>query len=135
MSQLRIQRVAELIKETLGDIALRAKDPRIGFFTITNVKVSPDFDVARVFVSIYGDESAHKDTLDGLQSASGFFRKELSNKIRLRRIPKIIFQFDPGIEKGVEIIKIIDQAVHHDKTGKEHENDKSDDFTKPEDQE
>ena len=114
MSKMRMLRVQELIKETLGDILLKIKDPRIGFVTITDVRVAPDLDSAHVYVSILGSREEQDNSIKGLESASGFIRHELGNKIRLRKIPRIIFEFDPGIERGIKMISLIDRVVHHE---------------------
>ncbi|MFP4496810.1 MAG: 30S ribosome-binding factor RbfA [Vulcanimicrobiota bacterium] len=114
MPSFRMKRVSELIKETLGDILIKTKDPRIGFFTITNVDVTSDLSLAKIYVSAFEDEEKRKETLEGLNSASGFLRKELGKQIRLKKTPKLVFYFDPGIERGSKIIEIINKVVSHE---------------------
>jgi ribosome-binding factor A len=120
---MRIQRIAELIKETLGDLMTRIKDPRIGFFTITRVEVAPDLDSAKVFISVLGNEDEREKTVQGLQSASGYLRHEMGKTIRLKKIPRLLFFFDPGIERGVEMIRILNEVrareEEHYKEGEE----------------
>jgi ribosome-binding factor A len=121
MATMRIQRIAELIKETLGDLMTKIKDPRIGFFTITRVEVSPDLDSAKVFISVLGNEEERDKTVQGLQSASGYLRHEMGKSIRLKKIPRLVFYFDPGIEKGVEMIRILEEVAANQKSYDEGE--------------
>ncbi|MCL6472518.1 MAG: 30S ribosome-binding factor RbfA [Firmicutes bacterium] len=108
MQTARAQRVGELIKKELSDIIKREiKDPRIGFVTITGVDVSPDLRHADIFISVLGSRKAKEATLEGLQSSSGFLRKELSKRIRTKHFPELKFAFDPSIEAGMRIEKII----------------------------
>ena len=109
MSKLRLQRVAELIREVLGDIMKKIKDPRIGFMTITDVQVSPDLSNARVFVSMLSEGEDREKAMAGLESAKGFIRHELGKEINLRKTPRISFHFDEGIERGMKILNILNQ--------------------------
>jgi len=97
--QLRVE-VAELIAGEL-------KDPRIGFATVTRVEVSPDFRHARVLVSVLGGAEAQKDTMEGLASATGFVRHEVSRRLRLRRAPELTFVLDHGPEEADRIDAIL----------------------------
>jgi len=104
----RTHRVGELIREELSEIIQRElKDPRIGFVTITGVDVSPDLRHADVYISVLGSEKQKKESLKGLQSSSGFLRKELSKRVRMKYFPELKFQFDPSIERGMRIERII----------------------------
>lgn len=108
MESARTHRVGELIKEELSEIIQReVKDPRVGLMTITGVDVSPDLRHAIVFVSVLGSKKDKEGTLKGLQSSSGFLRKELAKRIRLKYFPDLKFEIDPSIEAGMKIDKII----------------------------
>ncbi len=109
MSKLRLQRVSELIREVLGDIMKKVKDPRVGFFTITDVQVSPDLSSARVYVSLLSEGEDREKAMKGLESASGFMRHELGKEIKLRKTPRLSFIFDEGIERGMKILNILNQ--------------------------
>jgi len=111
---MRMERVSELVKETLGDILLKIKDPRIGFITITGVKVAPDLSVAFVFYSTIEGEDRRKEIKKGLASASGYMRRELGRQIRLKKIPRLEFRFDPSIERGVKVIKMIEEVMERE---------------------
>lgn len=109
----RIQRLNSLLRHEISELLQRqVKDPRLGsFVTITEVSISPDLRQARIFVSHIGSEEEKQETLSALASASSFFRRELTKRLRLRRIPELSFQWDDSIERGVHLLKLIDQVT------------------------
>lgn len=108
MGRDRPQRVAQLIQEELGRLAVRGfKDPRIGFVTFTGVKVSPDLRYATAFYSVMGDEVAKAETAKGLKAAAGFIRHELGQVLQTRYTPEIRFEFDEAIERGERIERLL----------------------------
>lgn len=108
MSDLRANRVGEQMKKELGDIiGKKIKDPRIGFVTVTEVKVTGDLQQAKVYISVLGNDKQKQDTLVGLAKAKGFIRSEIGKRIRLRKTPEITFEFDEAIEYGNRIESII----------------------------
>lgn len=108
MSNIRANRVAEQMKKEIGDIISRKiKDPRIGFVTITDVEVTGDLQQAKVYVSVLGDEKEKQETLIGLSKAVGFIRSEIGRRIRLRKTPEIIFEFDEAQAYGQRIETIL----------------------------
>ena len=108
MESARTHRVGELIKEELSEMIKRQlKDPRIGLVTITGVEVSPDLRHADVYIDVLGNKKQRETTLEGLRRSSGYLRKELSKKLRLKHFPELKFEFDPSIEAGLRIEKII----------------------------
>ncbi|NCO65568.1 MAG: ribosome-binding factor A [Candidatus Aquicultor secundus] len=115
METARTRKVGELIKEEISEIIQKEiKDPRIGFVTITGVDVTPGLRFAHVFISVLGNKKQKESTLKGLQSSSGFLRKELSKRIRLKYFPELKFEFDPSIEAGRRIDKIIRKLHKHE---------------------
>ncbi|MBI5182823.1 MAG: 30S ribosome-binding factor RbfA [Nitrospinae bacterium] len=116
MEVKRSKRVGGVLLHEISQILLKdIKDPRIGFATLTEVEVSNDLKYAKVFVSILGEESEKKNTIKGLQSASGFIRRELGSRIRLRFIPELIFKIDNSLEHGAYINKILED-LNREKT-------------------
>ncbi len=110
MSEFRAERLAVLIKEELGDILQRElKDPRIGFASITNVRVSKDISHAKIYVSVFGDSAQQQATMEGLESAKGFIRSELGKRIRLRSIPELHFTVDTSLEEGSRVLSLLNQ--------------------------
>ncbi len=100
----RVDRLADQIRgEVAGMIAAELKDPRIGFTTVTRVELSGDLYHARVWVSVLGDEAAQQRTLEGLSSAAGYVRHEVSRRLRLRRVPDLVFVLDRSPEEASRI--------------------------------
>ncbi len=107
-SQLRIEKLQELIKQEVGKMLLYdIKDPRIGFVTVTEVEMTGDLREAKIFVSIMGNDEQIKDTMDGLKSALGFVRREIGKRIRLRFTPEISFAPDKSLDYSEHIQKIL----------------------------
>ena len=107
----RIERVNNLIRREISELLrCQVKDPRLGtFISVTEVSTSPDLKYAKVFISFIGSKEEKEKTLSVLTGASGFFRKELSNNLRLRHIPELSFHWDDSIERGDHILRLIDQ--------------------------
>ncbi len=108
MSELRANRVAEQMKKELGEIlTMKLKDPRIGFVTVTDVEVTGDLQQATIYISVLGSEKEKQDTLLGLTKAKGFIRSEIGKRIRLRKTPELLFEFDEAYEYGNRIETIL----------------------------
>jgi len=104
----RVDRIGELIKEELSMLLLReVRDPRIGFITLTGVKMSGDLRLAKVYFSMIGSEEDRCSTLEGLGKAKGYLKRELAKRLNLRCMPDIIFYFDTSVEYGERIESII----------------------------
>jgi ribosome-binding factor A len=103
-------RIAQLIKEEISNLIIsqRLKDPRIGFITITKVKISKDLKNCKVFVSIYENEEKKRKTLEGLSHAEGFIKQHIAKNLRLKYIPSIQFEQDLSIEYSDHISRIIE---------------------------
>ncbi|MCH7897252.1 MAG: 30S ribosome-binding factor RbfA [candidate division NC10 bacterium] len=108
MVMSRAERVGDLLKEELSEVLLREiKDPRIGFVTITGVRVSDDLRHARVYVVTHETGEGQQRTLEGLQSARGYLRGALGRRVRLRYIPDLSFWVDESLEQGFRIHEIL----------------------------
>ncbi len=108
----RVSRVNALIQEEVSQMVLHEiKDDRVGagMVSITLVDVSGDLQHAKIYVSVYGTDEAREETMAGLKSATGFVRRELGKRLRLRRTPEIIFIEDRGIERGDRILTLLTQ--------------------------
>jgi len=105
----RQRQVAELLHEELSVlIQRRARDPRLGFVTVTGVEMSPDLRVAHVYVSVLGDDDDVKQSLQGLRRAAGFFRRELGSSLSLRYLPELNFRSDDSLARGLRIDQLLD---------------------------
>ena len=108
----RVSRVAELIKREISQMLLYGiKDDRVGtgMVSITDVNVSGDLQHAKVFVSIYGTETDRAETMAGLEAATGYVRKQLGHRVRLRRTPEVIFLEDRSLERGTRVLSLLNQ--------------------------
>jgi ribosome-binding factor A len=113
----RTEQVGDLIKEELSRLLEReAKDPRIGFVTLTDVEVSPDLSLARVYFSVLGDEQRMQESLAALARARGFLRRELSQRLSIRSVPDLQFHLDRSIERGQRIADLLRQAHQQEDT-------------------
>lgn len=102
---------AEVMKELSLIISGEIKDPRISSMTsVVSVEVAPDLKTCKAYISVLGDEEAQKSTLEGLNSAASFIRKELARRVNLRNTPEIKFIIDQSIEYGVRMSKLIDEV-------------------------
>jgi len=108
MENTRTNRVAEQMKKEIGEIInQKLKDPRIGFVTVTDLDLTNDLQHATVYVTVLGDETEKEESLIGLTKASGFVRSEVGKRIRLRKVPEVVFQFDEAHEHGNRIESIL----------------------------
>lgn len=123
MVSVRTTRVAEQMKKEIAAIIEhQVKDPRIGFITITNVELSNDLRHAKIFFSSLGNEEQQKKSLEGLENAKGFIRKEIAQRIQLRYAPEILFRIDNSIEHGVKISQILSKIKSTEEAEKEQQN-------------
>jgi ribosome-binding factor A len=107
----RTEQVGDLLKEELSRLLEReAKDPHIGFVTLTDVEVTPDLRTARVYFSVLGDEQAMQESLEALERARGFLRRELSQRLTIRYVPELHFLLDRSIERGQHIANLLRQV-------------------------
>src|SRR5438132_6627710 len=107
MTSYRTDQVGGQVRQEIMEIISRElKDPRIGFVSITEVRMSPDLRSARVRISVLGDADQQQASLEGLNSAKGLIRHDLGRRLQnLRYSPNLIFELDPSIEYSVHIPK------------------------------
>jgi ribosome-binding factor A len=112
----RPDRVGEQIREELSELLARGAvhDPGIGFITLTRVQVSPDLQQARVFYTILGDQKARKDTARALQRATPFLRRQIGDRIRLRRVPELEFRFDESVMHQDRVEQLLREIQQED---------------------
>jgi len=106
----RVSRVSSLIKREVSQMLLHEiKDDRVGtgMVSVTEVEVSGDLQHAKIFVSIYGSPEAKASTMEGLHSAAPFVRRELGQRMRLRRTPEVSFLEDFSLERGDKILNLL----------------------------
>jgi ribosome-binding factor A len=114
MPGYRKERLEKQIRMIVADALIKdIKDPRIGFVTVTNVKLNKDKSIAYVYISIMGDDKAKKKSMLGLKSASGFLQYKIGKEIKMRNTPKILIQSDSSIETGLDMAHTLDMLEKH----------------------
>jgi ribosome-binding factor A len=117
----RSTQVAEELKRVMTDIiANDLRDPRLGFITVTGVDLADDLRYAKVFISIFEDETRQKECLKALEAARGYIRRDLGRKLGLRYIPDFDFKIDKSIAEGDRIDRLLHQ-IEKEKTPHEPE--------------
>jgi ribosome-binding factor A len=108
----RTNRLEEEIREEVAKIiAGELKDPRIGFVTVTGVHLTPDLRHARINVGVLGDQAAREKSLAGLRQASGFVRRELGRRLRIRHTPEVAFQYDKGLDATDRVARLLGEVA------------------------
>lgn len=111
----RVSRVAAQIQREVSHLLQNGiKDDRVGasMVSVTDVNVSGDLQHAKIFVSLYGSDEAKAETMAALKDATGFVRRELGQRVRLRRTPEVMFVEDKSLERGDRILSLINQISH-----------------------
>ncbi len=112
----RTRRVGEQMQRELAQLIQReVKDPRLGMVTVSGVDVSRDYSVAKVYITVLGDNADPAQTLAILNKVSGFLRHELGQRMVLRTVPALTFHYDESVERGSELSRLIDEAVSKDR--------------------
>jgi len=107
----RMRRVNESIRQVLSESVPDLKDPRIGFVTVTGVVTSTDLRQATVYVSVLGSDRKRDATLRGLTAAHGVLQSAIAHELKLKRTPQLTFEYDPTVERGVRLTKLIDDLA------------------------
>ncbi len=103
----RPSRVSEEFREILAEEIPKLKDPRVGFVTVTGVKVTADLRVARVFYTSLGDERTRRATAAALRSARGHLRRVIGHQVRMKVLPELRFEEDETSETADRIESLI----------------------------
>ena len=106
----RPKRVGDLIRAELSDLLTRqVKDPGIGFVTLTNVRVTSDLQLARIYYSLLADAHGRRDTARALARAVPFLRRQLGRRLRLKRVPNLEFSYDDSVERQARVAQILQE--------------------------
>ncbi|HEV3472888.1 MAG TPA: 30S ribosome-binding factor RbfA [Actinomycetota bacterium] len=109
----RMERVQKLARQVLGELITELKDPRVGFTTVTAVKVTPDLRHARVFVSVLGTPEERELTMKGLESAKPRLRSALGHEMRMKYTPELVFELDEVVESAGRIEALL-HKIHEE---------------------
>lgn len=105
---LKADKISGIIQKEISEIIqFSLKDPKIGFITITDVTVTNDLSIAKVYVSFLGQDARKEAGMKALERSKGFIRSELAKKLSIRKVPSLVFLNDDSIERGNKIEKII----------------------------
>lgn len=112
MTGRRSERLAEQIKEEISlIIAGEVEDPRVGFVTVTDAKLTPDLRYAKIYVSVLGTEAEIKESLAALKHAAGYIRTQLGSVLRMKRTPELHFVYDDTTETAARIEELLSEEV------------------------
>jgi len=116
MARRRVQRFNEFLRQELSALlARRVRDPRLSSVTITEVDLTADLRMARIYVSVLDDdEETRQEILHSLRGAAGFLRRELAHRIKIRHTPELIFHLDESARYGERIDQLLDQIRQAD---------------------
>ena len=117
MRQNRAARVGDEMQKVISQLLLtEVKDPGIPVMTsVMEVRMSSDLTHANVFLSVYGTQQEKQECMKALERASGFIRHEVAQRIKLRVAPELHFKLDESIEKGMDLMNLIDRTIKEDK--------------------
>ncbi|MDZ7779383.1 MAG: 30S ribosome-binding factor RbfA [Gemmatimonadota bacterium] len=114
-SRHRLARLNEQLKRELAElIRTDVRDPRVGLVTVTDVDVTSDLSVARVYVRALGETEEVDEALAGLEAAAPFLRGSLGKELSIRRIPELRFQRDRSLEHATRIEEILSEVLPED---------------------
>jgi ribosome-binding factor A len=112
MTSRRLLKAAEAIREVVSmAILTELRDPRVKNVTVIHVEVAPDMKSAKVQVSVMGDESQQRLTLNTLQSAAGFLQQRIADRIESRYTPRLTFAMDKGVKNSLEVARILSEVL------------------------
>ncbi len=134
MSYARSKRISEEIKKVVSSLIMtEIKDPRVSkLTTVTHVETTKDLSFVYIYVSVFDRDSYKQSTIEGLNKAKGFIRREIGKRVSLRATPEPIFKLDESIENGVHMSAVINEVVakhnpHHDEEIEIESNEEDDD--------
>jgi ribosome-binding factor A len=116
----RANRVGDLILREIADLLMtRVKDPRVKATTVTGIFVSKDLRYAKVFYSLIGSEQEILEAQRGLESATGFIKREIGLRMDLKYVPDIVFKHDPSLAEGDHMEKLLQKLKKEESSGPE----------------
>ena len=108
----RMHRLNDQIRDELAELLREARDPRLqGVISITGVETTPDLRTSRIFISVLGDEREAEEIVARVRRATSFFRRELANRLNLKRTPELDFRLDRTIAEGARIEQLL-REIH-----------------------
>lgn len=122
MVQFRRERLGDQLRVELADLIQREiRDPRVGFVTVTEVRMSPDLRHARAYVSILGDEEQTAESFAALQRAGGFLRSRVGRRLKLRHVPELRFVLDETLDTSARIDSLLEESLGESEPGEDRD--------------
>ncbi|MBE21165.1 MAG: ribosome-binding factor A [Acidobacteria bacterium] len=111
MVQFRRERLGDQLRVEIADLIQKeVRDPRVGFVTVTEVRMSPDLKHARVYVSILGDKEQTAESLDALERSRGFLKSKIGHRLKLRYVPQLRFVLDETLDESARIESLLKET-------------------------
>jgi ribosome-binding factor A len=105
----RHERLQDELRRAVGQIlTVDSQDPRLSLVSVTRVRLSRDLSLAKVYVSHLGNEQSHQEMLAALQGARGFVRSVLAGRVRMKRVPELVFRHDSSLSDAARIHELLD---------------------------
>lgn len=129
MASTRQQKVSKLLREELSLVIRRdINDPRLGFISITDVEMTPDFHTAHIYISAYGTEEEQSNSMQVLDRAAGFLRGAIGRSLDMRYTPELRFHLDTSLARGARVFELLNTiekpATEDESLPKEESDDK-----------
>ena len=107
---LKAEKIAGIIQKEISEIIqFSLKDPKIGFITITDVTVTNDLSIAKIYVSFLVQKPREEAGMKALERSKGYLRSELAKRMTIRKVPELLFKLDDSLERGNKIELIISE--------------------------
>ncbi len=108
--KVKAEKIAGIIQKEVSEIIqFNLKDPKIGFITITDVTVTNDLSIAKIYVSFLGQKAREEAGMKALERSKGFIRSTLAKRLSIRKVPELIFKVDDALERGNKIEEILSE--------------------------
>lgn len=121
---IRSDRVQVQLKREISKILLEdLRDPRIGFVTVTRIDLTGDLRYAKVYFSVLGNDKNQESNVEGVQSAAGYIRMLIAERLKLKFVPELVFKLDKSIEYSMKLEKTFER-LRNEQRGN-HDNDDS----------
>ena len=117
---IRSEKVQVQLKREISRILHEdLKDPRIGFVTLTRIDLTGDLRYAKVYFSVLGDDADRRSSVEGIQSASGYIRRLVGERLKLRFVPELVFKLDKSIEYSIDLEKTFERLRNEQKNSQD----------------
>lgn len=103
----KVDRIETLVQREISDIIQNNVKDDLGFFTVTDVKITNELSYMFVYYTVFGDETKREKTKEALQRANGYIKNQVALRVKMRKVPELVFKYDESYEKGKKVDDII----------------------------